>query len=131
MNWNRLRESALPRTVADVAADFADLFQKELKLTRTELSSKLKQKVRGGIWVIAAAGFGILAALLTVQAAVFGIAALGVPLHWSSLIVAAVMGAVGAACYLKGRGDIAEELAPTRTIEQVNRDIATIREQLS
>jgi len=107
MNWNRLRESALPRTVSDVAADFADLFQKEVKLARAELSSKLQQKLRGGIWVMAAAGFGLLAVLLVVQAAVFGISALGVPLHWSSLIVAAVMGAVGAACYLKGRNDIA------------------------
>jgi hypothetical protein len=126
-----VKNSALPRVLSEVVADLADLFQKELRLFKAEVSEKLSIKLWAGVWMSAAAVLGIVAALLVVQALVFGIASYGIALHWSCLIVAALFAVLGAAAFFKGRADAREELAPTRTIENVKQDIATAKEQLT
>ena len=69
---------------------------------------------------------------MLIEALVFGIAAgFGIALHWSCLIVAALLAAVAAAAYAKGHADDQEGLSPTRTIQNVKQDIATAKEQLS
>ena len=65
-----------------------------------------------------------------VQAAVFGIAALGLGLGWSSLLVGIVLMVAAAAFYYAGRDNAGESLAPTRTIDQIKRDISLAKEQL-
>ena len=126
-----LKNSALPRAFADVVGDLADLVQKEIHLAKAELSEKLSAKVRAGVWIGVAAGLGLIAALLVIEGIVFGIATFGIALHWSCLIVAAVLAAAAAAAYAKGSAGAREELTPTRTIRQVKRDIATAKEQLT
>ena len=126
-----LKNQALPRALSDVVADLADLFQKELRLAKAELSEKLSIKAWAGVWMAAAAFFALLAVILVVQAAVFAVATFGFAMHWSCLIVAAVLAAVGAAAFAKGRADAAEDLTPNRTIHQVKQDIAIAKEQLS
>ena len=126
-----LKGSALPRAMANVVGDLADLLQKEIYLAKAELSEKLSAKLRAGVWIGAAAGLGAVAVLLVIQGAVFGIATFGIPLHWSCLIVAAVLAAAAAAAYAKGSADANEELTPSRTIRQVKQDIATAREHLT
>jgi putative superfamily III holin-X len=125
------KNSTLPRALSEVVADLADLFQKELRLAKAEISAKLSMKLRAGVWMSAAAGLGIAAALLLLQALVFGIASYGIALHWSCLIVAAVVAVAAGAAYTKGQVDAREELTPTRTIHNVQQDIATAREQLT
>ena len=126
-----LKNSALPRALSEVVSDLADLFQKEIRLARAELSQKLALKIRAGVWISVAAVLGLVAALVLVQALVFGLAAwLEIGLHWSSLIVAGVLAAIAAAAFAKGRADAKEELYPTRTVHQVKQDIATAKEQL-
>lgn len=131
MAYEDLKHSALPRALSDVVADLADLLQKEMRLARAEISSKLSTKLWAGAWMGIAAGLGLITLLLLVQAAVFGIAAYGIALHWSCLIVAAIFGTAGALCYAKGRAGVSEELTPARTIHQVKQDIATAKEQLT
>lgn len=126
-----LKNQALPRALSDVVADLADLFQKELRLAKAELSEKLSIKAWAGVWMAAAAFFALLAVILIVQAAVFAVATFGFAMHWSCLIVATVLAAVGAAAFAKGRADAAEDLTPNRTIHQVKQDIAIAKEQLS
>ena len=128
---DRLKNTALPRALSDVVGDLADLFQKEIRLARTELSEKLSNKLRAGIWISAAAAFGVGAALLVLQALVFAIASYGIALHWACLIVAAALAALGGFAFAMGRADAAEALTPTRTIHQVKQDFATAKEQLS
>ena len=79
-----------------------------------------------------AAALGIIALLLLVQAFVFGLSATtGLALHyWSSLIVAAVLAAIAAASFAKGKADT-PSLAPDRAVHQVKRDIAVAKEQFS
>lgn len=131
MAHEQLKNATLPRALSDVMADLADLFQKEMKLARAEISAKLSTKLQAGIWMSVAGVLGIIAALLVVQALVFGIASFGIALHWSCLIVAGVFALAGAAAFFKGRADAREELTPTRTIHQINQDIRVTKEQLT
>ena len=125
-----LKNTALVGAFSDVVGDFADLLQKEMRLAKAELSAMLSAKLRAAMWMSVAALLGIFAALVLIEAAVFGIAAYGIALHWSCLIVAAVLAVVGAAAYAKGSADAREEITPTRTLHQVQQDIATAKEQL-
>jgi hypothetical protein len=128
---DHLKNSALPRALSEVIADLADLFQKEIRLARAELSEKLSLKIKAGVWMSAAAALGAVALLVLVQAAIFGIASVfGIALHWSCLAVAALLAAIAAAAYAKGHADAKEELSPTRTIYQVKQDIVLAKEQL-
>lgn len=127
MAYEQLRNSALPRALSEVVGDVADLLQKEIRLARAEISSKLSTKVRAGAWMIVAGVLGLIAFFLVIEAAVFAIATFGIAMHWSCLIVAAVLGVAAVAFYLVGRSDAEEELTPTRTIHQVRQDIATAR----
>jgi len=131
MALERIKDASLPHMLSGVVADLADLFQKEMRLARAELSAKITTKIQAGVWLSAAGVLGLITVVLVVQAAVFGIASYGIALHWASLIVAGVVAAIAAILFFKGRSDAKEELAPTRTINQVKRDIATAKEQLS
>jgi hypothetical protein len=131
MAFERVKEAALPQSVSDVVTDLSDLVQKEMRLARAELSGKITTKLRAGIWMSVAGVFGLVAVLLVLQGIVFGIASYGIALHWSCLIVAAVVAAIAALAYAKGRAGAQEELAPTRTIHQIKQDIAAAKERLT
>jgi hypothetical protein len=131
MALERVKEAALPHTVSNVVADLADLFQKEIRLGRAEISDKITTKLQAGAWMSAAGVLALIAGLLVVQAVVVGIASYGIALHWSCLIVAGVLAAFAVMLFSKGRFDAKGELAPTRAINQVKQDIATAKEQLS
>ena len=114
-----------------VVSDLADLMQKEMRLAKAEIANKITLGLRAGVWMSVAAVFGIIALLLVVQTCVFGLsAAAGLALHWSSLIVAAVLGAIAAVSFAKGKADT-PSLAPDRAVHQVKRDIAAAKEQFS
>jgi hypothetical protein len=124
--------SSLPNAFSRVITDLADLMQNELRLARAELSEKLSITIRAGVWMSVAAVLAILAALLVVQACVLGLSgATGIALHWSSLIVAALLAAGGGAAFAKGKADVPEKLAPDRAINQVKQDIAVAKEQFT
>jgi putative superfamily III holin-X len=131
MALERIKDAALPHMVSNVVADLADLFQKEIRLGRAEISDKITTKLQAGVWMSAAGVLALIAGLLVVQAVVVGIASYGIALHWSCLIVAGVLAAFAVMLFFKGRFDAKGELAPTRAINQVKQDIATAKEQLS
>lgn len=131
MALERVKDGALPNAVSDVVADLADLFQKELRLARAEISDKIAAKLQAGIWMSAAGVLALIAVLFALQAAVFGIASYGFSMQWACLIVAGVIAALGVVAFIKGRSDAKEELTPSRTIKQVKRDISTVKEQLT
>ena len=131
MAYEQFKQSSLAASLSATLAGFGDLFQKELRLARAEMSEKLSAKMRGGVWIAVAGLLALIALLLVLQAAVFAIASFGIALHWACLIVAGVIGAGAAAAYYRGRADAQEDLIPTRTINQIKRDIATTKEQLT
>jgi hypothetical protein len=126
-----LKNSALPRALSEVIGDVADLLQKEIQLARTEVSEKISTKLRAGVWLSVTAGAGLIAVLLVVQALVFGIAAYGIALHWSCLIVAAAMAAIAGIAFFVGKADASQSVTPARSIQQVKRDFSTVKEQMT
>ena len=131
MVLDRIKDAALPQAFSNVVGDLVDLFQIEMRLARAELSEKIATKLQAGIWISVAGVLALIAGLLIVQAIVLGIASYGIALHWSCLIVAGVLAVIALMSFFKGRSGAKEELAPTRTINQVKKDIATAKEQMS
>ena len=124
--------SSLPTAFSKVITDLADLMQKEMRLAQAELSEKLSISIRAGVWMSAAAVLAIVGGFLLVQAIVLGLsAATGIGLHWSCLIVAAVLAAAAGAGFSKGRADLPDQLTPDRAINQVKQDIAVAKEQFT
>jgi uncharacterized membrane protein YgcG len=131
MVHDRLRNSALAQALSDLFADLADLLQKELHLAKTEITEKITSRLRASVWMVVAGVVGMVAALLLVEAAVFAIASFGLALHWSCLVVAAILAAGAAAAFYHGRSIAEDELLPTRTAHQISQDIKTAKEQLT
>ena len=131
MARDRPRQPSLPEVLSDVLGDFADLFRKELRLARAELSSNISTKVRGAVWLGVAGLFGLLALASLLGAAVAWITTFDISLHIAFLIVGAVVALLAAFAYFAGRSEIQAELTPSRTISQLQRDIETTKEQLT
>jgi hypothetical protein len=124
-------DSTLVRTLGDLLGSFSDLVQKEIRLAKAEVAEKVTSKVRSGVWMVTAGFFGLLVALLVVEAAVFALASVGFQLYWACLMVAAILAAAGAACFYHGRSLAEEDLAPRRALAQIAQDIKTAKEQLT
>jgi Putative Actinobacterial Holin-X, holin superfamily III len=129
MAHERLLNSGLARALTDLLADLADLVQKEMQLAKTEIMEKITAHLRASVWMVAAGILGLIATLLLLEAVVFAIASFGVPLHWSCLLVAAVLAAGAFATFYQGRSVAEEGLLPTRTVNQITQDIKTVKEQ--
>lgn len=124
--------SSLPNAVSKVITDLADLIQKEMRLVRAELSENLANGIRAGVWILVAGVLAIVAVFLVIQAIVLGLsAATGIALHWSCLIVAAMLAAAAGAAFAKGKADVPGELTPDRAIHQIKQDIAVAKEQFT
>ncbi|MFN7150032.1 MAG: phage holin family protein [Microthrixaceae bacterium] len=121
-------ERSLPGHLADLTDHTIELFRQELRLARAELNEKLDQAKRGvgsivsGSMVLAG---GLLALL---AAAVLGIG-LYIPYWASALIVGGVVAVIGGIMLAAGRHELeAEQLAPKRTLEEIQRDKQLIQE---
>jgi hypothetical protein len=130
MAREHVRQPSLPEAFSEVMSDFADLFRKELRLARAELSSNLSTKLRGGIWLALAGILGVVALALSLGALVAWLTTLGVSLHFAFLIISAGVAILAALAYLAGHTEAQSELVPSRTLSQVKQDIETTKEQL-
>ena len=117
MALDHLQNSGLTRAVTDLLADLAELLQKELQLAKTEITEKITSRLRASAWMVAGI-LGMIAALLVVEAAVFALSSFGLALHWSCLLVAAVLIAIAAAAFFHGRSLTDDELLPSRTADR-------------
>jgi uncharacterized membrane protein YgcG len=131
MALDRLQKSDLTQALTDLIGDLGELVQKELQLAKTEIAEKITSRLRASAWMVVAGLLGLLAAVVLVEAAVFAIASFGLALHWSCLLVAAVLVAAAAAAFYHGRSEMEQELLPTRAARQISQDIKTAKEQLT
>ncbi len=131
MMHDDLRNTPLARSLADVMADVSNLIRKELQLARAEVSAKVSTKVQAGIWLAVSGLLGVIALILVLQALVFGIASFGIAVHWSCLIVAALVAVGATVAYSRGQADLREDMTPSRTINQIKQDFSAVKEQTS
>lgn len=122
------RKTSFFSLITELPHLLAQLIRAELELLRRELLSRLKATGVGIGLLIVALNLVLLFALLLVFAGVFALS-LVMPLWAATLIVAAgvliltlIVGGIGAAMVAGTKS-----LVPTRTIENVKEDIATIR----
>ena len=131
MAYEFLGNTGLVRTLSDVLGDLSELVQKEIRLAKAEVTENISFKLKASFWMVAAGLLGLIAALLVIQAIAFAIASFGLALHWSCLLVAAVLAAGGAAAFYHGRSLAKEQLLPERSIQQIIKDIRAVKEQLT
>src|SRR3954452_15530318 len=92
MPHESVKHSAITSGVADLVGDLSDLVQKEARLARMELSAVVSRGIQAGVRFGVAAFLGVVATLVLVEFAIFAIAFYAqIALHWSCLIVAAVL----------------------------------------
>jgi protein-S-isoprenylcysteine O-methyltransferase Ste14 len=128
MSIEDLKHTALPRALADTIASAIDLFHKELRLARVEITDKLTSKLKAGGYFAASAVLGFVVLLVLVQAAILALAARGFAMHWACLIVAAVLAVAAGAIFALGRSEAKESIAPDRTINQIKQDMTVAKE---
>lgn len=114
---------------ADLLAHATNLMRGEFDLARAEMNDNLKSAgaalgmIVGGV-VIALTALNVLAA-----ATVSALTEAGIPAGWSALIVGVTLAIIAFVIAQKGMKDLKlSNLAPTRTVRNVRRDAATVRE---
>jgi putative superfamily III holin-X len=131
MALDRLQSSTLTPAFTDLLTDLGDLVQKEMQLAKAEVTEKITSRLQASIWMAGAGLVALVAVLLVVEAAAFAIASVGLALHWSCLLVAAVLAASAIAIFFYGRSLAEDDLMPKRSARQINQDIRTAKEQLT
>jgi uncharacterized membrane protein YqjE len=127
MAHEALKDTTLVSTLKVLYADVSDLISKEVRLAKAEFSERVSAGMQAGVWMAAAGFLGLIALLLVIQAIVFGIASFGIAMHWACLIVAVALAIIAAALFFYGRSNARETVKPSRTIDQIEKDIRTVR----
>ena len=122
---------SLPDLFADLITQLTTLFRKEVQLARAEASEKITEAVTAVGFMIGGAVLLIAALVLLLQAAVDGLVHVGLDRAWAALIVGGVVLLIGIILVWLGSNRLkAENLAPRKTVEQLQRDAAMAKEQV-
>ncbi|MXQ08119.1 phage holin family protein [Alphaproteobacteria bacterium GH1-50] len=117
--------------IGDIVTHLSNLLQSEIALAKSEISENLGRAgvavgLLIGAMIIALTALNVLAA-----AVVTGLTALGIAPGWASLIVGVALSLIAYLLLRKGLNDLKlSSLAPSKTVENVRRDVATMKEKL-
>lgn len=115
-----------PSLLADTLRNFSSLMQKEVQLARAEMSNNIS-RAAVGVAFFGIAALMVLTALNTLAGAAVGyLAESGVNAGTSALIVAAVFVVGAIVLVLMGKSRLSG-LAPTKTMNNVQRDVQTVK----
>jgi uncharacterized membrane protein YqjE len=118
--------------LGDTVARASELVQLEFRLARTELGEKAALVKAGLVFIVAGAILLAAALLLLLQFLVVALVEAGLSPMMSTLIVAAGAIAVGIGLISAGRKQLdAGKLTPARTLDDMQRDSAIVKEKLS
>ncbi|WP_299741053.1 phage holin family protein [uncultured Roseobacter sp.] len=115
--------------LTDVMANVSGLVRNEVDLARAEISENATKAavavgLIAGSAIIALVSLNVLAAAL-----VAALTEAGLDAGWSALIVGAALGIIAFVLINKGVNDLKlSSLAPTRTVKNVQRDAAAVKE---
>ncbi len=118
--------------LTDIVSQIGRILRKEAALARAEMGENLS---RAGVAIGLLVGAVVLALVALISLAGAGIAALvaaGWALHWAALIIGGGVALVATLLAAKGIHDLKpERLAPTRSIENVKRDVQVMKERIN
>jgi hypothetical protein len=118
--------------VGDTLARATDLIQIEFRLFKAELAEKTV-RIRAGLALVMTGAILLTAALfLLLQAIVLALMAAGLSALAATLVVAAATIAIGLAFLMSGRKQLdSDNLVPDRTLTDIRRDTALVKEKTS
>ena len=124
-------QRSVPEIVTDILNQATRLFRKEVQLARTEVTEKVGQAISGIVMIVIGAVLLIPALVVLLLAGVTAMIDAGMEAHWASLIMGGATLLVGIVLAMIGMNRLkAGNLAPTRTIEQLQRDAEVAKEQV-
>ena len=121
--------NAIPRLFGDAVEQLGKLVQNEVQLARAELSQKMTQAGIGAAYVAGAASLSIPALVLLLIALALWLSQLGLSPVLAHLAAAACGAMISAILAMAGMSLLKpENLKPKVTMQQVERDVATVKE---
>ena len=124
-------ERSLGDLFGDLVRDMGTLVSQEVTLAKTELDGQAS-RVGKDIAILAVGGLVAYAGLLAIIAAIIAlVAASGVPLWLSALVVGAIVAVIGYVLVQRGISALRhEDLAPRQTIDSLKEDTQWAKEQV-
>ena len=121
--------NAIPRLFGDAVEQLGKLVQNEAQLARAELTQKMTQAGIGAAYVAGAAILSIPALVLLLIALALWLTQLGLSPVLAHLAAAACGAVISAVLAMVGMSHLKpENLKPKVTMQQVERDVATVKE---
>lgn len=124
------RETGTGNLIAELMDHVSSLLRKEVDLARTEVAEKMNSALGGIISMAVALVFAIVA-LNTLSAAIVSWLAEAVDLGagWASLIVTVFFGLIAVMLIMRGKKTLqARNLAPSKTAQNLRRDVESVKE---
>lgn len=126
-----VRERSTGELVSDVLNQATALLRNEVRLARAEASDAVSRAATGLAMLGAALAFGIATLVLLLYTIAVILAAVGVPDSVAALLATIVgAGATGALAWAGLKRLEADKLLPERTMRQLRRDRAVVKEEL-
>ncbi|MGB5865281.1 MAG: phage holin family protein [Sulfitobacter sp.] len=117
-----------PSLFVEAFRDFSNLMQTELHLAKAEISSKVSRAGTGIVFFVIAALLALTALNVLAGALVAYIASVGFTAGTAALIVGGVILLVAILLVLAGKSRLsASALEPSRTINNLQRDVSTVK----
>ena len=115
--------------LTDLVAQMNALFRTEINLLKSEMKDNIRSFSGALVSVAIGAALLVAALVVLVQAVVAAMVAAGMSVWLASLIVGAVLAVIGAIILKRGADKMsASELAPERTVRQVEKDVVLVKE---
>mgnify|MGYP001806492365 CR=1 FL=1 len=122
---------SLPELFGSLVDDVTRLFRTEIQLAKAETSEKIACYAAAVAKIAAGAAVLIAAMVLLLQAVAVFLTAAGLAPQFSLLAVGVLAAIVGGLLLMNGQSQIRNTgLTPQRTVQQMQRDVATAKEQL-
>jgi hypothetical protein len=126
----RKQSPSIPDLVSNLGRDVMGLFSKEANLFRAEIKEKFSILQAAGASLAAGAICLLAALLILLQALIVALTNAGMNPAWASLIVGGGVAIVGVILLQIGRYNLREDVLPTRTQAQVQRDAEMVKERV-
>jgi uncharacterized membrane protein YqjE len=124
-------DATLGELLGELGRDVTELMSTQFELAVVEVKEEARRAARAGSLLGAGSLVAYLAVTLGAFALAFGLAE-GMELWLAFLVVAVLLGAVGAALFLAGKAQLdATDPVPHKTIETLEEDARWLRQQIS
>ena len=125
------QERSVGELVGALSSDLSLLMRQEVALAKAEMSQKASIAAKAGAKIAAGGLLAYVGALALTAALIAGLAAIGVPVWLSALLVGLIYAAVGYMILKSGLDTLKEEPpTPTRTVQTLRDDVNWAKEQV-